>query len=468
VVSSRTIIRNADWVVAYDATRDGHKYILNADVVFEGDTIVHVGSGYDGDVTHAVDGRGLMVMPGLIDAHAHTHRDIHAKGFFEDLATKHMWMTQLLEYTFVLRGDETSCKAALKASVCSLLRSGCTTLAELFSYRHRPFDDWVGELAATGIRAYLCPMVQSGHWYTTTGRDHLYKWHDGDGVDDLEGALDIIDAATEHPSGRLAGMVGAAQADTCTEKLFARCKDAADRRGIPLQTHAAQSVMEFREMIRRHGKTSIEWLQDIGVLGPNVLLGHVINIDSGATVVNCARAYAQWGDMLRSHGSYRAAGINIALGTDGYPHDMIEEMRISGLVSKVASGHVDLLRTEQVFEAATLGGARALGRDDLGRLGVGAKADIVVVDLGHPSMRPVRDPLRSLVYSGVGSAVRDVYVNGELVVKDREVLTIDENAALDLLQDGQSRAMDRVAEEDWAGRTADEMSPICLPIEPWM
>jgi cytosine/adenosine deaminase-related metal-dependent hydrolase len=316
VVSSRTIIRNADWVVAYDATRDGHKYILNGDVVFEGDTIVHVGSGYDGDVTHAVDGRGLMVMPGLIDAHAHTHRDIHAKGFFEDLATKHMWMTQLLEYTFVLRGDETSCKAALKASVCSLLRSGCTTLAELFSYRHRPFDDWVGELAATGIRAYLCPMVQSGHWYTTTGRDHLYKWHDGDGVDDLEGALDIIDAATEHPSGRLAGMVGAAQADTCTEKLFARCKDAADRRGIPLQTHAAQSVMEFREMIRRHGKTSIEWLQDIGVLGPNVLLGHVINIDqhpwvnhhqhgdldrlagSGATVVNCARAYAQWGDML--------------------------------------------------------------------------------------------------------------------------------------------------------------------------
>jgi len=482
-VSPRTIIRNADWVVGYDEARKGHKYILNGDVVFEGDTIVHVGGGYDGDATHDVDGRGRLVIPGLIDAHAHAHRDIHAKGFFEDLATKHMWMTQLLEYTFVLRGDETSCKAALKASVCSLLRSGCTTLAELFSYRHRPFDDWIGELAATGIRAYLCPMVQSGHWYTTTGRDHLYKWYDGAGVDDLKGSLDIIDAAAEHASGRLLGMVGAAQADTCTEELFGLCKAAADRRGIPLQTHAAQSVMEFREMIRRHGKTSIEWLQDIGILGPNVLLGHVINIDqhpwvnhyqhgdldrlaaSGATVVNCARAYAQWGDMLRSHGSYRAAGINVALGTDGYPHDMIEEMRVSGLVSKVASGDVDLLRTEQVFEAATLGAARALGREDLGRLSVGAKADIVLVDLAHPSMRPVRDPLRSLVYSGVASAVRDVYVNGEQVVKDREVLTIDENAAHDLLQEGQSRAMGRVEELDWAGRNADEISPICLPIE---
>ena len=422
-------------------------------------------------------------MPGLIEAHAHAHRDIHAKGFFEDLATKHMWMTQLLEYTFVLKGDETSCKAALKASVCSLLRSGCTTLAELFSYRHRPFDDWVGELAATGIRAYLCPMVQSGHWYTTTGRDHLYNWYDGDGVDDLEGC------PRHHRRGRGTPVRPAVRHGRrgpgrhVQRKAVRQCKEAADAAAIPLQTHAAQSVMEFREMIRRHGKTSIEWLHDIGVLGPRVLLGHVINIDqhpwvnhhehkdldrladSGATVVNCARAYAQWGDMLRSLGSYRASGINMALGTDGYPHDMIEEMRIAGLISKVASGNVDLLRTEHVFETATLGAARALGRDDLGRLQAGAKADIVLVDLAHPSMRPVRDPLRSLVYSGNTAAVRDVFVNGELVVKDCEVLTLDEATAHDALQQGQPRAMDRVRELDWAGRTADEISPLCLPVD---
>ena len=126
-------------------------------------------------------------MPGLIDAHAHGHRDIHAKGFFEDLATKHMWMTPLLEYTFLVRGDAESSLAALQASVCSLLRSGCTTVAELFGYRRRPFDDWVTALAATGIRAYLCPMVQSGRWYTTTGRDHLYEWFEDEGVEDLAG-----------------------------------------------------------------------------------------------------------------------------------------------------------------------------------------------------------------------------------------------------------------------------------------
>lgn len=278
-------------------------------------------------------------------------------------------------------------------------------------------------------------------------------------------------------------MVGAAQVDTCTEELFLRCKQAADDRGIPLQTHAAQSVMEHREMMRRHRMTPLEWLDDIGVLGPRTLIGHAINIDqhpwinhyehkdldrlarSGASVVHCPRAFAQWGDMMHSLGGYRAAGINMALGTDCYPHDMVEEMRIAGLLSKVASGHVDLLRCEHIFEITTLGAAKALGRDDLGRLSAGAKADIVLVDLNHPSMRPVRDPLRSLIYSGVAAAVRDVYVNGEQMVRDGHVLTADQNEVHQRLQAGQDRAMDRVQNIDWAGRTADEINPICLPVE---
>ena len=264
--------------------------------------------------------------------------------------------------------------------------------------------------------------------------------------------------------------------------MFRRCKEAAEARGIPLQTHAAQSVMEHREMIRRHGKTPIEWLDDIGVLGPNTLLGHAINIDkhpwvnhhehrdlerlarSGTTVVHCPRAFAQWGDMMRSLGGYRAAGVNMALGTDCYPHDLVEEMRIAGLMSKVASGHVDLLPTDAVFEIATLGAARAIGRDDLGRLAAGAKADLALVDLRHPTMRPVRDPLKCFIYSGTAAAVRDVFVGGELMVKDRTVLSIDQDDALDRLQEGQKRALARIPELDWAKRTADEISPFCLPL----
>ena len=167
---------------------------------------------------------------------------------------------------------------------------------------------------------------------------------------------------------------------------------------------------------------------------------------------------------MRSLGGYRAAGVNMSLGTDCYPHDMIEEMRIAGLMSKVASGHVDLLRTEDVFETATLGAARALGRDDLGRLATGAKADLALVDLRHPSMRPVRDPLKCLIYSGTAGAVRDVFVGGEQMVKDRVVQSIDQDDALDRLQEGQNRALERVPDMDWAKRGADEISPFCLPV----
>ena len=481
-MAGKTLIRNADWIVAHDGERDGHVYLRHADVAFTDDTIIHVGKDYREDAERIIDGEGIMVLPGTIDLHLHGYMEMHGKGFFEDLASKHMWMTQLLEYTWLLQEDQESATAATQASACDLLKSGCTTMAELYC-SGLPFDGWVDMLGNTGIRTYACPMVQSGHWYTTNGRDHLYEWHEEKGFEDLERSLEMIDEAIAHPSGRLHGMVGPAQADTCTEEMFRRCRDAAEARDIPLQTHAAQSVMEHREMIRRHGKTPIEWLDDIGVLGPNTLLGHAINIDqhpwvnhhehrdlerlarSGTTVVHCPRAFAQWGDMTRSLGGYRAAGVNMALGTDCYPHDMVEEMRIAGLLSKVASGHVDLLTTDAVFETATLGAARALGREDLGRIAAGAKADLALVDLRHPSMRPVRDPLKCLVYSGAAAAIRDVFVGGELVVKDGAVLTIDQDDALDRLQEGQKRALDRIPELDWAKRSADEISPFCLPID---
>ena len=477
-----TLIRNADWTVAYDAKKDGHTYLRHADVAFRGDAIVHVGKEFQGEAEQVIDGRDLMVLPGTLDLHLHAYMEMHGKGFFEDLATKHMWMTQLFEYTWLLQEDEESLIASTQASACDLLKSGCTTMAELFC-SGLPYSGWVEMLGATGIRTYVCPMVQSGHWYTPNGRDHLYTWYEEQGFENLDAALGQIDAAMAHPSGRLHGMVGAAQADTCTEEMFDRCRAAAERRGIPLQTHAAQSVMEHREMVRRHGKTPIEWLGEIGVLGPNTLLGHAINIDqhpwinhhehrdlerlaeSGTTVVHCPRAFAQWGDMMRSLGGYRAAGVNMALGTDCYPHDMVEEMRIAGLMSKVASGHVDLLKTEDVFETATLGAARALGRDDLGRIAKGAKADLALLDLRHPSMRPVRDPLKCLIYSGTAGAVRDVFVGGEQMVKDRVVLSIDQDDALDRLQEGQNRALERVPDMDWAKRRADEISPFCLPVD---
>jgi cytosine/adenosine deaminase-related metal-dependent hydrolase len=119
--------------------------------------------------------------------------------------------------------------------------------------------------------------------------------------------------------------------------------------------------------------------------------------------------------------------------------------------------------TAQVFHAATAGGAKALGREDIGRLAVGAKADLVMVNLDHPMMKPARDPLRSLIYCAAERAVRDVFVDGRQVVRDGRVLTMDYHAAAQALAEAQVRALERAPALDYANRPVDEMSPLTFP-----
>jgi cytosine/adenosine deaminase-related metal-dependent hydrolase len=133
-------------------------------------------------------------------------------------------------------------------------------------------------------------------------------------------------------------------------------------------------------------------------------------------------------------------------------------------MAKVATRDVHSIGVGDVLEAATVGGARALGRDDLGRLAPGAKADLVLVDLDHPAMQPRRDPLRGLVFSALERPVRDVYVDGTLVVENGEVLTLDHHDAGRRLNAGQEKALEGVAARDWAGRSADEAFPLSLEI----
>ena len=486
-MANTTVIKNADWVVAWDSGTGKHKYIANGDISFTDNEIDYVGTNYSGEADTTIDGSDLMVLPGTMSLHAHAALEIPGKGFWEDLASKHLWMSQLFEYTWLINPDEDTARAAMKAGICELLKSGCTTFAEL-DCPWPPFPGWLETMAASGIRAYGCPMVQSGEWYTNDGKEVLYRWFDENTIDrNFKQSLELIDEAEGHNCGRLKGMVGPAQVDTCSGDLIKRCVKAAEERGIPMQVHASQSVFEFREMVKRHNKTPLEWLDSLGALGENTIIGHGINVDShpwvnfhtqytpdndihrlartGTSVAHCSRAFAQWGDMMRSLGAYRAAGVNMSLGTDAYPLDLIEEMRTALLLSKVSSGHVDLLKTGDIFEIATLGAAKALNRDDLGRLSTGAKADVVLIDLKHPNLRPLRDPLKCLIHSGTADCVRDVYVDGNLVVSDREVLTMDQDAILDEVQAGQARLLERMPSADWARRNADEISPMCLPVE---
>jgi cytosine/adenosine deaminase-related metal-dependent hydrolase len=145
---------------------------------------------------------------------------------------------------------------------------------------------------------------------------------------------------------------------------------------------------------------------------------------------------------------------------------MLEELRNAITFARLAAGQVDAVLTSQVFDAATIGGARALGREDIGRLAAGAKADLVLVDLRHPMMRPARDPLRSLVYSAAERAVRDVFVDGIQVVREGTVLTMDYASAAAALEAAQGRAMKGAPGLDYAHRPMEALSPLTFQREP--
>ena len=287
-----------------------------------------------------------------------------------------------------------------------------------------------------------------------------------------------------HPCGRLSGVVSPAQIDTCTEDLLRDSFDAAKERGIPFTVHAAQAMNEFLEMVRRHGKTPIQFAADLGLLGPSTIVGHGIFIDehswtswntrrdiglladAKATVAHCPSPFARYGVTLESFGKYVAAGVNVGLGTDVAPHNLIEEMRLAAVLSRVSERDIRAGSTTAVFNAATIGGATALGRTDIGRLAPGAKADVVLVDLTHPLMMPVRDPLRSLVFSAAERAVRDVYIDGAQVVANGRALTIDPMPALERLVVAQRRMEAAVPERDPRHRTSEDIAPLALARRP--
>jgi cytosine/adenosine deaminase-related metal-dependent hydrolase len=472
------VVRNASWVVAFDAATGSHTYLNDADVAFDGGRIVHVGPSYEGPAAEEIDGRGMMVMPGLVNIHSHPTSEPLNKGWNDEIGSPKLYGSSLYEFMPLLRPDAEAVKACVTVALSEALMSGVTTLVDL----SLPYENWLDTLAASGLRGVVAPMYRSARWFTKNGHVVEYEWDDAAGRKAMDEALRLVDAAARHPSGRLSGMVAPAQIDTCTPELIRDSFAAAGERDLPFQIHAAQSVVEFHEITRRHGMTPVEWLESLGVLSQRSIIGHGIFLDhhsstanwpkrddlstlvgTQTTVAHCPVVFHRRGIAMQSFGRYAARGVKLGLGTDTYPHNMLEEMRAVLITSRLMAEDVWDLRTSHVFDAATLGGARALLRDDIGRLAVGAKADMVLVDLAHPAMRPVRDPLRSLIYVAAERPVRTVIVDGETVVRDGKVTTMDLEGAAAALEEAQKRLLPKVKEFDWAKREHTTISPLVYP-----
>src|SRR5215469_2710381 len=439
----RGLIRGG-WVVGFAG--QGHTLVRDGVVVWENDRIVHVGSRFSGTVDEEIDARGKLVCPGFIDTHVHSgHRASHR--LISDAGRPDYFGQPFLEITVPREGTrvggdpryarpdaadaEAGNRLLARFTVAELLRNGITTFME-FGSQLRVQEALLVDVERLGLRAYLGAGYDSGRWVGDAQGRLQRVLDEPAGRREFEAALAFVRRIDGTVSGRVRGLLAPREVETCSLDLLRATRAAANELRLPIVTHAAYNVIEFYEILREHRLTPVELMASVGLLGPDLTIGHgnliadnaLLNYSGGhdlelmgrhgVTVSHCPVNIARRARSLDSWSKYRAAGVNLALGSDTYPRDLIMQMRTASYFGKVLSHDLFAASAAEVFDAATLGGARALGRDDLGRLAPGAKADLLLIDLAtRDTLRfgPVRDPIKALVECGIGDDVVTVIVD---------------------------------------------------------
>jgi len=473
---ARKVVR-AGHVLAYQD--GGHRHLQNGVIVIEDDRIAHVGGGeFEGAADEIIDATGKIVTPGFINTHVHLSESPLDRSFVEDRGPRNFYLSGLFEFLTARNGaitDEAR-RASISASMPELIRTGTTTVVEMGLH-----GNFVAEQAKkAGLRAYIGEFYRSGRWYTKDGKSVQYEWLEDDGASAMQKAVDFIKAVDGRANGRIKGFLTPAQVDTCSEALLRRSREIATEMKVPMALHVSQSVPEFQEMVRRNGCSPVEWLEKIGFLGSDVILGHVImpggsswtnyHADdigilaaTGTNVAHAVWVFARRGIAMESYSKYLARGVNMTLGTDTCPQSMIEALRWTAVISKIMDRRTEVATAADVFNSATLSGAKALGRDDLGRIAAGAKADLLFWEGASLFMTPMRDPVRNIVYSAQAEDLNATMVDGNFIMKDRIVLGFDIKSLMADLQAGAEYMWANMHRQDWAHRDINALSPESFP-----
>jgi cytosine/adenosine deaminase-related metal-dependent hydrolase len=492
----RTLVRGG-WVVGFAGGT--HTLIPEGVVVYQDDRIAYVGRRFDGRAEVEIDAGGKLVCPGFIDTHVHSgHRASHR--LITDAGRPDFFGQPFLDISVPREGRrvggdpryarptdadaDAGNRLLATFTIAEMLRNGITTFME-FGSQLRVQEALLGEVERLGLRAYLGAGYDSGRWVGDEKGRLKRVVDEAAGVKEFESAMAFIRKVDGSVNGRVRGLLAPREVETCALDLLRATRRAADELRLPIVTHAAYNVIEFYEIVREHRMTPVELMESVGLLGRDLTIGHGNLIADngfmsysggrdlelmgrhGVTVSHCPVNIARRARSLDSWQKYRSAGVNLALGSDTYPRDLIMQMRVASYFGKVMSHNLLSASAAEVFEAATLGGARALGREDLGRLSPGAKADIVVIDLEtRDSLRfgPVRDPIKALVECGIGDDVVTVIVDGIVRMRDRVIPGVDLGAVRREAQDAGESVWRRVQEWDPLGRAAEQISPWSFPL----
>ena len=381
--------------------------------------------------TRLVPGEGRVVTPGFVNVHTHAILSM-VRGVAEDMGFAPAY-TMGVPHGHDVTAEEAYALAQLGA--LEALCFGSTLINDSFTHQEIALE----AMAGTGIRAWGCGRIHDVDF----SRVHLGEWDYDPAIGEwtLGLASDLIERFHDPDTLRTGVVLAPHAPDTCTPDLLRKVRELRDANGLRINTHVAQSRLEVDFIRERDGMSPPELLDEIGLLDDRLIGAHCIHLSeddiarmgrSRAHIAHIAKGNQTHGCTAPTH-ALRAAGMNLALSTDNMHADMVELMRWALATGRLQEGRItDEWQPANVFEAATMGGARALGLDaEIGSIEVGKRADLVVFDFRRPHLRPLTNVLGTLVHTGQGRDVETVIVEGEIVVEGGEPSRVDRMAVVE-------------------------------------
>lgn len=393
--------------------------VSRADVLVDHEEgeILAVGETERGDERLSAD--GCLVIPGLVNAHGHAAMTL-LRGYADDKPLG----TWLQEDIWPAEGELTAedVRAGTELGIVEMIKSGTTAFADMY------FE--MREVAATvessGMRARI------GHGIVTVGKD------DEGARADVEESVEFAREFDGAASGRIKTAVMPHSLTTVSEELLSRVVTGAREVGVPIHIHANETRDEVEPIVEERGIRPLEYADELNLLSEENFLAHGVHVDdreiellagTGTSVVHCPASNMKLASGMAPVQAMTEAGVTVGIGTDGAASnndlDLFGEIRDAAMIGKLAADSAAAVPAEQVVKMATAGSAEAIGIDS-GTIEEGANADLAVVDFEKPHLTPAHDPVSHLAYAVRGPDVRHTICDGRVLMRDREVLTLDE------------------------------------------
>jgi len=404
------------------------KQVLNnATLAIQNEKIIFIGKNPPANMSAEtkINARGKVALPGLVNCHTHVPMTLF-RGLAEDQPLND-WLKQTMwPLEAKLRSQHVYAGALL--GCLEMIKGGTTCFADMYFHE----DKVAAAVEKSGLRGVLAEGIIEGN-------------DERRGMRLFQKSVDFVRDFNGHADGRVSVMLAPHSAYNCSAELLSRIGEEASKLKVGVHIHLSESDVMFRELKKKLGVSEVQFLDGIGFFNNHVLAAHCIRLSKSDMQILARHAagvaYVPVSNMKLGLGIAKAKnlidlGVNVGFGTDGPASnnslDMFETMKTGALLQKLLYENPTVLSAFETLQMATLNGAKALGIDKhVGSLEVGKKADIILVDLSKPHLKPLHDVCASLVYSAHASDVDTTIVNGQVLMENRHVMTLDEEAVME-------------------------------------